>query len=76
MPPAKPTTTMRPSNAMHLVEASNAVAADRVEDDVGAVAAGRGLDSGDEVVDAAHEHDLGARLAGHRGLGVATRRRR
>ena len=49
-PPAKPTTTIRPSNATHLVERVVGVAADRVEDDVGAAAAGHRLDHRDEVL--------------------------
>ena len=73
-PLVKPTTTSRPSNAMHLRALVEDVAADRVVDDVGAVPAGDLLDDRDEVLGRVVDDVVGAELPAD--LGLAPRRRR
>ena len=57
-----------------LVVALDIVAADHVEDDVGALAAGRGLGRGDEILRPVVDGDVGAELAGRRRISPASRR--
>ena len=63
VPPAKPTTTIRPSNATAFAAASYDGPADRVVHDVRAAAAGEALDGSDDVLVRPIDHQVGPERA-------------